>query len=59
MWIRHMIYVYLCISVYVYVNVNVIFNNRSGVLYWDFKHEAIAEYFRSDKARTVSFPEVF
>ena len=31
------------------------FKNRAGVLYRDLKHEAIAECFRSDKARTARF----
>ena len=33
----------------------VIFKNQAGVLYWNLKHEAIAECFRSDKAPTASF----
>ena len=37
----------------------VIFKNRAGVLYRDLKHEAIAECFRPDKARTASFLNVF
>ena len=36
-----------------------IFRNQAGVLYRDLKHEAVAECFRSDKARTVSFLDVF
>ena len=36
----------------------VIFKNRAGVLYRDLKHEAIAECFTSDKARTRSFLNV-
>ena len=31
------------------------FKKRAGVLYRDLKHNAIAECFRSDKARTASF----
>ena len=35
------------------------FNSQAGVLYLDLKHEAIAECFRFDKARTASFLGVF
>ena len=38
---------------------HVIFKNRAGVLYRDLKLEAIAEYFRPDKARTASFFKCF
>ena len=43
-----------CVCAYIYV----IFKNRTGVLYQDLKHEAIAECFRPDKAQTASFLNV-
>ena len=52
------IYIYIYIYIYVYVYVYVILKNRAGVLHWDLGHEAIAECFRHDKARTASFLNV-
>ena len=49
----HMLIWYVSTSLYV------IFKNRVGVLYRDLKHEAIAECFRRDQARTASFLNVF
>ena len=46
---------YLFVCVCVCVCVCVIFKDRTGVLYQDLKHEAIAECFKSDKARTAIF----
>ena len=37
----------------------VIFKNRTRVLYRNLKHGVIAECFRSDKARTARFLDVF
>ena len=36
----------------------IIFKNRAGVPYQDLKHEAIADCFIPDKARTTSFLNV-
>ena len=47
----------MCIYIYIYIYA--IFKNRAGGLYRDLKHEAIAEYFRPDKARTARFLNVF
>ena len=41
-----------------YACIYVIFKNRAGVLYQDLKHEAIAECFTPDKARTAGFLNV-
>ena len=49
------IYIYIYIYVHIYIYIYVIFKNETGVLYRDLKHEAIAECFKSDKERTVSF----
>ena len=43
------------INTYIYIYIYVISKNRAAVLYQDLKHEAIAECFRPDKARTASF----
>ena len=46
------VYGYIYIYIYIYIHIYV------GVLYRDLKHEAIAECFRLDKARTASFLNV-
>ena len=52
-------YIYIYMYTYMYIYIYVIFQNREGVLNRDLKHEAIAECFRPDKARTASFLNVF
>ena len=46
------IYIYIYMPCYVYY---VMFKKRAAVLLSDIKHEAEAECFGSDKARTASF----